>query len=800
MGTVVLFILFTYEGILAQDRGTRILPAKKGGASIQKSRSRKKSDSSVDDQIDRPRMLRIDAKADKNVNGPFTGQAADFGITPPISDLIEVRDGLPAWPGEVLIKNKNYNGKIVNQVPEGLKIRPEVDVLAKISREPNLLLEPQAMPGPAFSFNGILSNDLLTSFGTTSMPPDTVGDIGPNHFVQATNFGVFRVFNKATGAPITATARISTLFSGLAPTSPCRTQDNGDPIVNYDPLADRWLVSQFAVSGATDGQCIAVSTTNDPTGSWYGYFFQQPNTNFPDYPHWGIWTDAYYCATHDFNAAGTAYVEGSFWAFDRTKMIAGDPTATYVRFSRSASYGHLPIDIDGYMPPASATPAMFFEFQANEFGEAGGDGILSWEFVPNFSTPASSTFTVKPHLPVAAFDPTDVGNYVSTRNIMEQPTPATAAQSLDSVGGRHMFRIGYRNLGTVAAPINSYVTNWNVNVSGVTPNTQANHQSGIRWTELRRSSLGTMSVFDQGTHAPDPVSGSGRNRWMGSIAQDYLGNIALGFSRSGSAVGAFPDIVWAGRSGGISAAGTLNEGEATMFASTGVQQTTNGRWGDYSSMNVDPSDDCTFWYTSEWRDAAFNGTGSNNPFKWSTRIGNFKFPGCSSQPKGTIAANISVCSDNSPVSGAMVTASAGNFSRFTNASGTLLTDIIAAPATYLVTASKSGYNLASAAAVVTNGNVTTVNLCFLSPTAAEVSVSGRVTNSSGQPVKNAVVMLADSNGTSRRAITGSFGFYHFDDVASGQTYTASVVSKRYQFAPQVFTVSDDVVGVDFIGQ
>ncbi len=707
-------------------------------ANPSKMNNRKKKDKKVKNEQDQDETLktfRLSPDADKNPRGPFFKTADAFGITPPIRDLPEVRDGMPPFKGEIKVEDKENNETLVSQVPADTIVKPDEDLPAKKSREDYAKFQPLAMPLPALTFNGILGTELFTSFGTSSMPPDTVGDVGPNHYVQATNIGVFRVFNK-TGTPLTAIARISTLFAGLPAGNSCRVQDNGDPIVNYDPLADRWLVSQFAVNTAIDGQCIAVSVTGDPTGAWYAYFFQQPNTSFPDYPHWSVWTDGYYLATHDFNAAGTAYIEGSFWAFDRNKMLVGDPTAGYIRFSRAASYGHLPADIDGYMPPPAGTPAMFFEFQAGEYGEAGGDGLLSWEFVPNYTTPGSSTFTVKPHLPVAAFDPRDVSDFVSTRAVMEQPQPATlTTQSLDSVGGRNMFRVGYRNLGTVAAPVNSYVMNWNVNVSGVTPNTQGTHQSGVRWEELRRSAAGAMSVFDEGTHAPDPALGTGRNRWMGSIAQDYLGNLALGFTRSGSGAADFPDIVWAGRTGGIAAAGTMNEGEATMFASTGVQNVTNNRWGDYSAMTVDPTDDCTFWFTNEYRDSAFNGTANNNPFRWSTRVGNFKFPACIAQPKGQIAGNVTFCSTGSPVNNARVLAETGGFFRMTNATGNVISNIIAAPGSYTVTAAKPGFTLQNSInANVIDGNTTTANLCLIG---TKVSSSAVTINGESCAVNNA---------------------------------------------------------------
>lgn len=777
--------------VAGQDRGRRLTRdlAKKAS---------KRTGVRRDDDTEKVRSIRKSANAGRTPSGPQTAIADQFGITPPIRDMPEVRGTAPKFRGIPKISDYEMNEVLLNQIPEGLTTKPQIDPLAEKSRMS--MLSPQAMPAPALTFTGILSNDLLTTFGTTSMPPDTVGDIGPNHYVQATNMGVFRVFNKS-GTPLTATARINTLFSSLVATSPCRTQTDGDPVVNYDPFADRWLISQFAISGATDGQCIAVSTTADPTGSWYAYFFAQPNTNFPDYPHWGVWTDGYYLATHDFNAAGTAYIEGSFWAFDRNKMLAGDATASYIRFSRADSFGHMPADIDGYMPPAAGTPEMFFECQSDEFGQAGGDGLLSWEFVPNFTTPASSTFTVKPHLPTAAFDPTDVSNYVATRAVMEQPQPATlSTQSLEGVGGRNMFRVGYRNLGTLASPVNSYVSNWNVNVSGVTPNSQSNHQSGIRWIELRRSGVGTMSVFDQGTHAPDAVSGTGRNRWMGSIAQDNNGNIALGFSRSGPGAAEFPDIVWAGRTGGIAAAGTMNEGEATVYASTGVQNqgSPNSRWGDYSSMTIDPVDDCTFWFTSEWRDSIYNGTGSNNPFKWSTRIANFKFPSCTAQPKGQIAATITSCATGLPISGATVTAYALAFTRSTGAAGTLGSNIIIAPGTYTVAVYASGYVSRSTTVTVTDSSTSTATLCLSGPTAANSSVAGRVRTMNGSGLKNAIVNLTDASGITRSAVTGPFGYYRFDDVPSGVVYTVSVSSKLYSYVPRVISVGDDIADLDFV--
>lgn len=533
-----------------------------------------------------PKVIRLNPNADKTPRGPISKTAESFAVSPELKSIPEVMNGMPDFLGEVVVNEDEGNNKpvIERTIPEAWgKNSAFQDPLASLTRAKQDSLAPQAMPAPSLTFNGIHANDLPALFGGISMPPDTVGDVGPNHYVQAANSGVFRVFNKATGAPLTAPAKISSVFSGFAANHPCRTIDDGDPVVNYDPLADRWLVSQFQVTQSPMGQCIAVSQTGDPTGSWFAYYFTDPNGNFPDYPHWGVWTDGYYLATHEFSNVTDDYVQGGFFAFNRDKMLAGDATANYVYFARAASYGHLPADIDGYMPPPAGTPAMFFEISSNEFG--GTDSLLNYEFVPNFTTPASSTLTVKPAIAaITPFDPRTPDG----RTHIEQPTPAAldGSNNLDSIGGQLMFRVAYRNLGTVAAPVNSYVMNWTVNVSGAVPTSAGTYQAAPRWTELRRTAIGSMSVFDEGTHAPDAASGTGRNRWMGSIAQDYLGNLALGFSRSGPGTTEFPDIVWAGRTGGQVSAGAMNEGETTMFASSGVQQSLNSRWGDYSSMST----------------------------------------------------------------------------------------------------------------------------------------------------------------------------------------------------------------------
>ncbi|MEP6788424.1 MAG: carboxypeptidase regulatory-like domain-containing protein, partial [Acidobacteriota bacterium] len=304
-------------------------------------------------------------------------------------------------------------------------------------------------------------------------------------------------------------------------------------------------------------------------------------------------------------------------------------------------------------------------------------------------------------VPLAAFDArSPVG-----RNVIEQP----GGTALDAISDRLMWRLPYRNLGTQAAPVNSWVGNFTVNISGVNPTTAATYQTGIRWFELHSAGVAAPTVFDQGTHNSAPVSGTGLNNWMGSVAQDNGGRLALGYSRSGPSALPAPtpspvplgaDIMIAGRTSG---SGTLNEGEALFFAATGTQSSSSGRWGDYSAMSVDPVDECTFWYTQQYYSASSSAI-------WNTRIGSFKFPACTAPPKGTISGTITNCDTGLPINGAAVNIT-GGFNRLTGAPGTY--SAIAAPGTYSATASKVGFGSATGnGLVVTNGGTATFNACL----------------------------------------------------------------------------------------
>ena len=326
------------------------------------------------------------------------------------------------------------------------------------------------IPAADLTFEGLSSDNNATAFGFRVLPPDTVGDVGPNHYVQAVNLLV-RVFDKS-GAPLTNAFKMSTLFSSLG--APCGTRDDGDPIVLYDQLADRWLISQFT-SAAPYHQCIAISQTSDPTGAYYAYAFQMPNNKFNDYPHFGVWPDGYYMSDNQFTN-GISFSGAGVFAFDRSRMLQG-LSASFIYFDLASNDGGLlPADLDGAAAPAPNTPNYFAQFTAGEFGDP-GDAMRIWEFRANFANPGLSSFIEMAGSPVAVapFNPTNPAG----RNDIEQPAPAGSSNYLDSIQDRLMHRLAYRNFGTHEALVVTHT----VNVG--TGTTVATHRS---WNSLLRVS------------------------------------------------------------------------------------------------------------------------------------------------------------------------------------------------------------------------------------------------------------------------------------------------------------------------
>ena len=576
------------------------------------------------------------------------------------------------------------------------------------------------MPSAILSFEGNSSADNAAAFGGRVLPPDTHGDVGPNHFVQQTNLLV-RIFNKA-GTPLTPPFKLSSLFTsgGI-----CNVTDNGDPYVAYDPLADRWLLSQFGFTGLSTPpyhQCIAVSQTPDPTGAYFLYDFTTPGIEFPDYPKMSVWPDAYYMTVNQF-AGGGPFDGAGAYAFDRKKMLAGDPTATFNYFDLDlASHpegiaGMLPSDLDGLVPPPAGAPNVFSYFLATEFGDA-IDGLRLFDFHADFVNPGLATFTERAESPlsVAAFSPVFTGFRV--------PQPGTTS-GLQLLNDRLMTRLQYRNTPTGQTLVVTHT---------VDADSSAGFKAGIRYYELLRSGA-SYAVAEQATYAPDAT-----NRWMGSAATDHDGNLAVGFSVSSDTV--FPGIRFAGRLA-TDPPGGLFQGESTAINGTGVQTSTSGRWGDYSALTLDPNDDCTFWYTQEYYTAAGQASSSAG---WQTRVAAFKFPTCSALQRGTINVHVTVCSTGADVSKAAVTIN-GALYGVTSGSGALTAAV--APGTFTVAAS-SGGSSGSTSVTVGAGGTATANICLGGVTAQPDLVETAVSNPPATVLQGgsfSVTDTAQNNGT-----------------------------------------------------
>ncbi len=434
------------------------------------------------------------------------------------------------------------------------------------------------------NFAGVGNGDY--GFVPNAAPPDTNGAIGSTQYVQIVNES-FAVFTKATGAIEPGFPKAgNALWAGFG--GGCQTNNDGDPIVQYDKAANRWVITQFSVTTTPYLQCVAVSTSSDAAGTYNRYAFSYGTTQFPDYPKLGVWPDAYYITYNIFNN-GTTFAGAKACAFDRAAMIAGS-AATQQCFQLSTSFGGLlPSDLDGSTAPTTGSPNFFLNF--------GSNSLNLWKFHVDFAAPVNSTFTGPTNIPVAAFTTACSGGGTCIPQ-------ANTTQKLDSLADRLMYRLAYRKF---ADGHESLVVNHSVRVSG----TKRTSVTGIRWYELRSPNT-APTVYQQGTFSPDATS-----RWMGSIAMDKVGNIALGYSASSGSIS--PSIRYTGRFAG-DALGTL-QAENSILASTGSQLSNLSRWGDYSSLTVDPVDDCTFWYTTEYLK-------SNGTFNWSTRIASFKLTGC----------------------------------------------------------------------------------------------------------------------------------------------------------------------------
>ncbi len=525
----------------------------------------------------------------------LVGTAAAFDKTPPLSQMKPVKpSGLPALDEE-----------------------EDAAAAAPAPHQPDGALQTQeptgVMPAPVLTFEGPSNEDNFRIFGGRVNPPDPNGDVGPRNFVAMTNL-TFAVYSK-TGRRLLGPIDTGTLWQGF-PIDDC-TEPSGDPVVLYDEISDRWILTQFTTRGLDVRNlpfynCIAVSQTSDPTGAYFRYAFKTEGKNFPDYPKYGLMPNGLFITTREFehSTAGGNEILG-IYAINRSQLVTGNPNTQFVRFDLNQPVsqvgdGILPADLDGPPPPADSPEYFVGSMDDDASDHAPFDALNVFLANVDWSNPAAATFAFEKSVAIAEFD-TIFPCAPTARDCLPQPGITDPAQFLDilSYRQRPLWRLQYRNFGTYE----TLVTNQSVEARpGV---------AGVRWWELRNPRNAVL--HQEGTWAPN----DGINRWMGSVALDKQGNLAVGYSVV-NGTNVFPGIRYAGRLNG-DPLGQLTQAEAVLQNGSGVQTTTNSRWGDYTSMSVDPNDGCTFWYMNEYY--ARSGTPAD-PRPWQTRIGAFKFPGC----------------------------------------------------------------------------------------------------------------------------------------------------------------------------
>ena len=544
-------------------------------------------------------------------------------------------------------------------------------------------------------------------------PPDPMISVGPNHVVQVVNATSLEIFNKS-GAVVTGPVALNTLWPAGLPN--CRNSNDGDPVVAYDWLADRWLLAQFSTGNAI---CVAVSQTANPTGAYNAYEFATPT--FPDYFKIGTWGDAYYVGANE-----NSY---SALALNRTAMLAGT-AATSIRFTSASNPNFLmPATMGGRTAPPAGAPGIFYTFLDNTF-HGGADRLEFYHFTANFTTPASSTFTLASTLPIAAYTYTVCGFF----NLSCIPQLGTA-QKVDAVSEWPMWQLQYRNFGA-----------GNERLAGSFTVDAGSDRAAPRWFEVRKTAPTTYSLFQEGTISPADTT----SRFMTSAAFDQCGNIAVGYSASSTTIN--PSLRYATRLT-TDPVGTM-QAEATLFAGTG-SQTGSNRWGDYAAVVLDPEDECTFWMTGE-----YFATNSSNA--WTTRIGKFKLPECSATcgaPATTLSINdVAVTEGNAGTTTATFTITRSNNTAAASVTVGTANGTATSGSDYTAIASQvvnftAGGALTATVAVTVSGDTVleaneTFNVNLTSPTGATISDAtglGTINNDDAASIAVNDVTLAEGN-------------------------------------------------------
>ena len=506
-----------------------------------------------------------------------------FGISTPLRDAPVVSDE-PFQKDEFIYNNH-----------EDRKINPNIKPpdFNKMPPDPNMQTEQGTITNES---RGVVNN--YAGQNSPYYPPDCNGTVNSDYYFQVVNT-TYQIFNKSDGSSAAGPSNLNTIFDN---TLPGADRNDGDPIVLWDEQADRWLYAEFSVpslsGGGNDYMLIAVSTTNDPTGSWYSWAFDVDDP--PDYMKFGIWQDGYYMAT---NTSGG----NDIYVFERSVMISGGSNPQMIAFqnpNRPSTFDGfhcaLPLDNDGPFAPAG-TPGQFITIADDGQGNP-ADELRIYELNADWTTPSNSTFAMTQQLPVNAFS----GNFTSTWDNIPQPG---TSQKLDGLSTILMYRAQYRNFNGVQKIVCNHTI------------AESSDEAAIRWYQLENTGTG-WSIAQQGTYNPDNVS-----RWNGSIAMNDLGEIGLAYSVS-DGTSTYPGIRYCGQSAG-GPLNTMDIAETSIYSGSNSQSSYN-RWGDYSNISVDPSDGTTFWYTNEYVGSSTHGT----------RIASFTFP-LACTPPTTQASNIS---------------------------------------------------------------------------------------------------------------------------------------------------------------
>jgi hypothetical protein len=417
----------------------------------------------------------------------------------------------------------------------------------------------------------------MSAFSVDAQAPDTSGAAGLDQYVQIVNQSL-AVFRKSDGKLLLGPIESGEIWHDFK--GECGNGSGVDPVVLFDRLEGRWLVTSMIRSVNDDGfQCVAVSQSSDATGLYARYEFPFGKL-FNDYGKFAVWPDAYY-ATYDLFDGGV-FKNTRVCAYDRDAMLRGAAKPGQQCVDLPPKFDHLlPSDMDG-IPPMGATPPNFIV-------GIGPQKVNLWHYTINWSNASASALTGPTAIAVKAYQWGCVGCIAQQGSKMK----------LTPMGDRPMFRNTYRSRSGVESLLVTHTVT-------VMKSNQA--LTGIRWYEFTDPRT-TPAVVQQATYSPDTAS-----RWMPSMAMDKAGNIAIGYSVSSAT--SFPSMFIAGR--------TVNQTASTLSKEMPIRQSKQSKpasdWGDYSHMSIDPTDDCTFWYTSEYLDSPEN--------RWHTRIVHFKFNGC----------------------------------------------------------------------------------------------------------------------------------------------------------------------------